>query len=79
MAHIFTDHAARRMQQRGITKRQVKETIEQPQMKWSDRKIKQRRIYVRTYGQRQLKVVWTPENHDAYIVTALWLEEGGKP
>ena len=78
MAYIITEHAKRRMQQRGISERQAKETIEQPQMKWPDKKMKQRQIHVREYGQRLLKVVWTPENDDACILTAVWLEEGGK-
>ena len=78
MAYIFTDHAARRMQQRDITRRQVRETIEQPQESWRDKEMKDRLIHVRTYERGRLKVVWTPENDDAYIVTAVWLEEGGK-
>lgn len=73
MAYIFTDHVARRMQQRGITRRQIKETIEQPQESWRDKQMKDRRIHVRTYEQGRLKVVWSPENHDACIVTAVWL------
>ncbi len=73
MAYIFCDHARLRMQRRGITDDQVKETIEQPELKWPDKKIKGRHIHVRTYGQRQLKVVWTPNNHDALVVTAVWL------
>ena len=77
MAYIFTDHAARRMLRRGITKRQVEETIEQPQESWRDKVMKDRHIHVRTYERGRLKVVWTPENHDAHIVTALWLDEGG--
>ena len=73
MAHIFTDHARQRMRQRGITEDQVKETIGQPQEKWRDKEIRERRIHVRTYGQRRLKVVWIPENRNARIVTAVWL------
>lgn len=79
MAYIFTDHATRRMKQRGITRHQVEETIEQPQMSWRDKEMKDRHIHVRTYERGLLKVVWTRENQDAYVVTAVWLEEGGKP
>ena len=79
MAYVITDHARLRMQRRGISEAQVKETIEQPEMVWTDKHVKQRRIHVRTYGQRRLKVVWTPEEHDAYVVLALWLEEGSNP
>jgi hypothetical protein len=79
MAYIITDHAARRMQKRGITRQQVEETIEQPQMQWLDKKMKDRHIHVRTYDEGLLKVVWIPKKNDAYIVTTFWLQEGGKP
>lgn len=79
MAYVITDHAKLRMQRRGISESQVRETIEQPEMAWTDKYVKQRRIHVRAYGQRRLKVVWTPDKHDVYVVTALWLEEGSKP
>lgn len=75
MAYIFTDHAARRMQRRDITRRQVKETIEQPQESWCDKEVKDRHIHVRTYQRGRLKVVWTAENDDACVITAVWLEE----
>ena len=78
MGYIFTDHAALRMRQRDITRRQVKETIEQPEESWRDKEMKDRHIHVRTYERGRLKVIWTLENYDAYIVTAVWLEEGGK-
>jgi hypothetical protein len=78
IAYIFTDHATRRMRKRGITKKQVRETIEQPEIKYPDR-IQGRWVHLRTYGQRQLKIVMVPHDHDVYVVTAYWLEVGGKP
>lgn len=79
MTYNYSVHAAHRMRQRRIPRHQIEETVEQPEMNWTDKKIKERRIHVRTYGQRRLKVVWIPENHDAFIVTAAWIEGGGRP
>jgi len=78
MAYIFTDHAMRRMQKRGITKAQVRETVDQPEIRYPDR-VEGRWVHLRTYGQRQLKIVIAPQNHDVHVVTAYWLEVGGKP
>lgn len=72
MAYIFSDHAKRRMRQRGITETQVQETVATPEIKYPD-KIKDRWIHKRRYGQRELKVVLIPQNGDVYIVTAYWV------
>lgn len=76
MAYIFTDHARDRMRRRGISEEQVRETVEQAEIKYRDQ-IQGRSIHLRTYGQRQLKIVIVSHGHDVHIVTAYWLEVGG--
>ena len=69
MAYIYTDHATRRMQKRGITRDQVTETVEQAEIRYPDL-TEGRWVHLRTYGQRQLKVVIAQENDDLLVVTA---------
>ncbi|MBI3287627.1 MAG: DUF4258 domain-containing protein [Chloroflexi bacterium] len=55
-----------------MTEDQIKETVENPQIKYPH-KVKGRWVHQRPYGNRILKIVVAPTNSDVLIITAYWL------
>lgn len=66
----YLDHALRRMRQRGVARRQVKETVEKPENVFAGRLGK--KVAFKRYGDRFLKVIYGEEDKEIVVVTAYW-------
>jgi len=70
---IFTQHALLKLEQRGISKIVVKETLCSPDYKfpnYSDRKI----VY-KKFDRLYLKVIYKIEGEDIVVITQHWEEK----
>ena len=70
---VFTEHARDRLSQRNIRKRDVIQTLKNP-----DRILKsfgRRKIAVKSIKEKTLEVVFREEKNILIVITSYWLEE----
>ena len=67
-------HARERMEQRGITREQIVQTINHPDISLPT-EHKRRKRAMRRFGPKTLDVIYEPrKNNRVVLVTALWLK-----
>ena len=75
MRVIYPIHARERMEQRGISKEQIEQTIKCPSISLPT-EHKRRKRAMGKFGTKTLVVIYEPrKNNSAVLVTALWLKE----
>ena len=67
---IYTDHALARMSVRGIIREMVKDTLANPAQ--TDTGYKTRLLAYKSFGNRQIKVVYTKEDERFIIISVIW-------
>lgn len=69
----FTEHAETRLDERDISKEQVKNTLENPDFILPTRA--NRKIAIKKIDNKFLKVVFTKENSDIIVITNHWISK----
>lgn len=73
MRFIWTKHLNLRMKQREFSKKEIEETIINPDNKLSS--FRKREIAQKNFKDKTLEVVFKKENDKIIIITAYWLKE----
>ena len=72
---VYPVHIKERMEQRGITKQQIVDTVCHPQITCPTEN-KRRKRAMRTFGSKTLDVIYVPRgNQQVILVTAVWLKK----
>jgi len=68
---VFTNHAKKRMRERGVSKRQIVATLRQPKLiRKEDGSIT---IFSQKFGSNTLEVVAEVDNAKVIIITLYWI------
>ena len=70
MRIVYTDHSARRMSDRGISKLMVEETLKSPDRMSTG--YNNRSIAFKSFKEGIVKVIFFIENNDFVVITVMW-------
>ncbi|MDO8486724.1 MAG: DUF4258 domain-containing protein [Candidatus Curtissbacteria bacterium] len=73
MSIKFSDHATRQLKARKISKRDVIQTVKNPEVK--SKSFKNRTLRRRRFGSKMLEVVTITEGSTIIVITPYYLEE----
>ena len=69
---IYTDHALKQMEARGITRAQVQRAILGPDVELPGNNPGTLRLHKRVSGGRELQVIYKPKKSVDLVITACW-------